>query len=89
MPDDHRALLAHNEMLLARLKKADAEVERLRTEAERYDSAVATRDLEIERLREALGLALEYWSDRQQRYKNRSPVWVKKAREALAKEQPK
>lgn len=33
---------------------------------------------------EALELALEYWADRQQRYKNRSPMWVNKARSALA-----
>lgn len=34
---------------------------------------------------EALKLALEYWEHRQQRYKNRSPVWVQNARAALAK----
>lgn len=33
----------------------------------------------------ALELALEYWGDRQQRYKNRAPAWVVSAREALAK----
>jgi len=33
----------------------------------------------------ALELALEYWAHRQQRYKNRSPVWVQDARAALAK----
>jgi hypothetical protein len=31
----------------------------------------------------ALKLALEYWQHRTQRYKNRSPVWVKEAKEAL------
>ena len=36
-------------------------------------------------LLEALKLALEYWSHRQQRYKNRSPVWVQAARAAIAK----
>lgn len=35
-------------------------------------------------LEEALVLALVYWKERQQRYKNRSPVWVQKARAALA-----
>ncbi len=35
-------------------------------------------------LSEALTLALDYWRDRQQRYKNRHPVWVEKARAALA-----
>jgi hypothetical protein len=33
----------------------------------------------------ALGLALEYWADRQQRYRNRAPVWVQEARAAIAK----
>ena len=33
----------------------------------------------------ALNMALEYWQDRQQRYKNRSPVWVQEARAAIAK----
>ena len=36
-------------------------------------------------LLEALNLALEYWRHRQQRYKNRSPVWVQAARAAIAK----
>lgn len=48
-------------------------------------SQQARADLEAEnqRLREALDLALEYWEHRQQRYKNRSPVWVELARAAL------
>lgn len=33
----------------------------------------------------ALNLALEYWAHRQQRYKNRHPVWVENARAAIAK----
>jgi hypothetical protein len=33
----------------------------------------------------ALKLALEYWAHRQQRYKNRHPVWVQAAQDALAK----
>lgn len=36
-------------------------------------------------LLEALKLGLEYWQDRQQRYSNRSPVWVQKARAAITK----
>lgn len=39
---------------------------------------------DVTQLVEALELALEYWKHRQQRYKNRSPMWVTKAREALA-----
>lgn len=35
-------------------------------------------------LLEALELALEYWRDRQQRYKNRRPRWVVAAESALA-----
>lgn len=35
-------------------------------------------------LKAALVMALEYWQHRQQRYKNRSPVWVKEARAALS-----
>ena len=35
-------------------------------------------------LLEALKLALEYWRHRQQRYKNRSPVWVQAASAAIA-----
>lgn len=31
-----------------------------------------------------LKLALEYWADRQQRYRNRAPVWVQEARALLA-----
>lgn len=34
---------------------------------------------------EVIKLALEYWSDRQQRYKNRAPVWVQDARALLEK----
>ena len=33
----------------------------------------------------ALNLALEYWAHRQQRYKNRFPVWVIEARAAIQK----
>ena len=41
---------------------------------------------EMEREAEnALKLALEYWAHRQQRYRNRCPVWVEAARDVLAK----
>jgi hypothetical protein len=33
----------------------------------------------------AAKLALEYWAHREQRYKNRSPVWVQETRAAIAK----
>lgn len=45
----------------------------------------ATRGSHAPDLLEAMLLALEYWADRQQRYKNRSPVWVQKARAAVAR----
>ncbi|MEN4917528.1 DUF551 domain-containing protein [Achromobacter spanius] len=34
----------------------------------------------------ALRLALKYWEDRQQRYKNRSPAWVEASRAAIAQQ---
>lgn len=37
----------------------------------------------INEMRAALDLALQYWSVRQQRYKNRSPIWVQQAKQAL------
>lgn len=47
--------------------------------------ALARKAAMADELAEALELALEYWAHRQQRYKNRSPVWVVDARQALAK----
>jgi hypothetical protein len=44
---------------------------------------IAELTAEVADKREALKLGLEYWADRQQRYKNRAPVWVEKARKAL------
>lgn len=50
-------------------------------------SRIATLEAEVSRLtalldegKDAVGLALEYWADRQQRYKNRHPAWVRAAR---------
>ena len=43
------------------------------------------RERLLEEAQNAFRLALEYWEDRQQRYRNRSPVWVKSARAFLAK----
>lgn len=47
-----------------------------------YDKLLV--DQYVARLVEALDLALEYWRDRQQRYKNRRPKWVIAAESALA-----
>lgn len=44
------------------------------------DKAEQQRD----KLLDALNLALEYWAHRQQRYKNRHPVWVQNARAIIA-----
>lgn len=49
-------------------------------------AVIDSQAAEIERLEEALYLAIEYWTHRQQRYKNRTPVWVQKARAALSGE---
>ena len=52
--------------------------------AEQIGEIVALKGQRDELL-EALHLALEYCAHREQRYKNRSPVWVQKSREAIAK----
>jgi hypothetical protein len=48
-----------------------------------YMDELETAQENVENLSYALKLALEYWSHRQQRYKNRSPVWVQEARRML------
>ena len=55
-----------------------------RENAEQIGEIVALK-AQRDELLEALHLALEYWAHREQRYKNRSPVWVQKSREAIAK----
>jgi hypothetical protein len=47
------------------------------------DYDVRQAALEIDAMRSALKLALEYWAHRQQRYKNRHPAWVFAAKDAL------
>lgn len=44
-----------------------------------FRAGYTARDEEVRILRETLDLALEYWKHKQQRYKNRHPVWVEKA----------
>lgn len=58
--------------MLSALETANRQIEELEAEVERRDAV--------------LRLALEYWAHRQQRYKNRHPVWVQQARATL---QPK
>lgn len=43
-----------DDRLFKEILDQDTEIARLRTEAERYDAAVAVRDIEIEQLRDAL-----------------------------------
>lgn len=50
---------------------------------------LAKAKADAERLAGAGKLALEYWAHRQQRYKNRHPVWVQEMNAALATYQEK
>ena len=61
-------------------------LERFRSFPDDQAAAAELRRLHAvnQELLEALKLALEYWRRRQQRYKNRSPVWVQAARAAIA-----
>ena len=90
--------LAAKDAEIARLREAlkDAENARARKQAadifiqcsERVQAAEAesTRlKALVEEAESMTKLALEYWAHRQQRYKNRSPVWVEDARAFLAK----
>lgn len=54
-------------------------------EARANATLIARAVNERDELIAALELALEYWAHRQQRYKNRSPVWVEKSRAILEK----
>ena len=58
------------------VRKIAAENAALKEENERLEARMAGME-------SALKLALEYWQHRMQRYKNRSPVWVREAKEAL------
>jgi hypothetical protein len=75
------------------LKEADfmrlkVEAEDLAREAVEAEARAEAAEAREKGLREALEMALEYWAHRQQRYKNRHPVWVQKARAALAQKEP-
>ena len=61
-----------NDMPFDAAKEADA------------NSVIADQNNTLKAMAEALELALEYWRDRQQRYKNRKPRWVADAEAALA-----
>lgn len=77
---------AHNEMP-ALLEELDM-LRDIEARNASLDKECGRLERENDALREALGLALKYWADRQQRYKNRSPVWVEKARAVLSPPAP-
>lgn len=66
----------------AKLRQAQAMV-RAKMVAATVAPAQPAQDVNAE-LVSALKLAIEYWDHRQQRYKNRCPVWVQDAQTALA-----
>ena len=45
------------------------------------DFDVRQAAIEIDEMRNVIKLALEYWAHRQQRYKNRNPIWVQSAKD--------
>lgn len=57
--------------------------------AVQFHAREAAAKADAERLAGAGKLALEYWAHRQQRYKNRHPVWVQEMNAALATYQEK
>ena len=80
-----RAVRRQMSRLLAENADYGATIDHLTREtAEQIGEIVALKEQRDE-LIGVLHLALEYWAHREQRYKNRSPVWVQKSREAIAK----
>ena len=89
--EDHYFYADTNEAA-AELRRLHAENEDFRATYDHLTRENAEQIGEIVALKEqrdeligALHLALEYWAHREQRYKNRSPVWVQKSRAAIAK----
>ena len=74
---------AYDDQLIERRDYFEVVAGRISRNRDMWRGQCERQAAEIERLREALNLALEYWADRQQRYKNRAPAWVEKARAAL------
>ena len=58
------------------------EIESLAAKLAAAEEKVKELESVEKQMTQALDLALEYWGHRQQRYKNRNPVWVEAAREA-------
>lgn len=54
---------------------------------EHWERRAAAAEAEVRKLKMALQLALKYWQDRQQRYKNKHPLWVVRARKVLGKDE--
>jgi hypothetical protein len=70
---------AESENLRNNQVQADADGIMVKVSRQAVDGTLA----EYDAMQAALKLALEYWAHRQQRYKNRHPVWVQKANAAL------
>jgi len=94
---DLRDVLAAIEILTRSRDGWEADAKRYASDAEHYERLskelrktedILTGDYRAaiaraEAAEAALRLALEYWGHRQQRYKNRHPVWVQAAHAAL------
>lgn len=87
----YRELEYYSNLQAAQIRKKNNKIEQLQARVKELEAinlgltkTLLEEESEKATLVEALEMALEYWADRQQRYKNRSPVWVVKARAALA-----
>jgi hypothetical protein len=69
-----------NEELPARLRAWSNDIME-RTKIIGCDQDLRDAATELEQSRHVLELALKYWADRQQRYKNKYPAWVQAAKE--------
>jgi len=76
-----------NEADASLAKQITPDTDYMRVEYYATPQPAPTAAQDVAGLVEALELALEYWRDRQQRYKNRKPRWVADAESALAAHQ--
>lgn len=65
------------------IEARDAEIAKLTAAHAETEKDACRQAGRANELAVVLNLALEYWAHRQQRYKNRHPVWVQNARAAL------
>lgn len=82
-PMGRKDCLAELQKLEAQLAAANGESDALKTELAEKQKHILVLEDRMAEMKSALKLALEYWENRLKRYKNRSPVWVKEAKEAL------